>query len=93
MLKVEIDKNGTITIALSARDLKFATENHPDRLEENRVSIANVKKFAKAVFQELKEEQEDGTTLVHEMFDSAIQNALEDGAEGVDFGEDNNQYE
>lgn len=44
--------------------------------------VADRAEFAKSVLKELKSEQEDGTTLVHEMLDKAIRSALENGEEG-----------
>lgn len=39
--------------------------------------------FASEVFYELTREAEDGTTLVHDMFDNAFLCAIEQGAEGI----------
>lgn len=41
-------------------------------------------KFAKSVVEELTREDEDGTTVVHKMFDTAFEQVLEDGADGVE---------
>ena len=53
-----------------------------------RLKITDAAKFAKEVCRELNEEQEDGTTPVHILFDGAIQSAFEQGAEGVEEHED-----
>ncbi len=39
--------------------------------------------FAEALVGELKEEKEDGTTLIHGLLDMAIGAAVETGAEGI----------
>lgn len=40
--------------------------------------------FAKEVVRELNSEDEEGTTAVHKMFDAAFNEAIEQGAEGVE---------
>lgn len=47
--------------------------------------IVDLNTWCKEVVIELNREKEDGTTLVHEMFDKAFQNAAESGAEGIKF--------
>ena len=37
-----------------------------------------------AILQELRHEEEDGTTLVHIMLDKAAERAVENGAEGIE---------
>lgn len=44
--------------------------------------------FAKEVVYALNDEEEDGTTLVHEMFDAAFDDALDMGAQGVNYDDD-----
>jgi hypothetical protein len=41
---------------------------------------------AESIVRALRHESEDGTTLVHEMLDSAVLNAFEEGDEGFDGG-------
>ena len=40
--------------------------------------------FARDLVHELNAESEDGTTVVHLMFDRAIERAIENGAQGVE---------
>lgn len=40
--------------------------------------------FADAIVEQLGEEEEDGTTPLHRLFDAAMSAAIEDGAEGAD---------
>jgi len=46
--------------------------------------VTDAEAFAKDVCVSLNNEQEDGTTRVHLMFDSAFMHAIEQGAEGID---------
>lgn len=46
--------------------------------------VTDQRAFAQAVLSELLDEDEQGTTIVHELFDQAMNNALENGADGVD---------
>lgn len=47
--------------------------------------VTNADAFAKEVLLQLLAEEEDGTTLVHKMFDKACEEALEQGGEGIDY--------
>ena len=44
--------------------------------------------FAREIMGELLAEDEDGTTLIHQMFDKAAERAIEKGCKGVEFTED-----
>lgn len=48
------------------------------------VVITDRAKFVQAMIEELKSEEEDGTTLVHVMLDKAAERAVENGAEGIE---------
>lgn len=48
-----------------------------------RLKITDVDAFAKELVGELNREGEDGTTPIHTMFDRCIEEAAEQGAEGV----------
>ena len=45
--------------------------------------VTDIDGFAKDVLYELKREEEDGTTLVHRLFDNAAGEAVEQGSEHV----------
>ena len=51
--------------------------------EEHNLRISNQKEFAKGVFQQLLDEDEEGTTVVHRMLDKAMCEVVEQGGEGV----------
>ena len=51
--------------------------------------VTDVGKFAPEVVRALEEEEEDGTTPVHRLFDAAFNAAIEQGAEGVEEVDEN----
>lgn len=55
-----------------------------------RMKVTDVKAFAKELVIALNREEEDGTTRIHTMFDGAINEAIEQGAEGIEEHEDQN---
>jgi len=86
-LKVEvIDNVLTISIGMDALACAFEhSEYNWDSLKEApRNQITHHEKFIEDVKYELLEEDHDGTTLVHLMFDKAMENAVEQGTEGID---------
>lgn len=52
------------------------------------ITITDKELFLKEFVRELNSESEDGSTLIHEAFDQAVSNAIENGAEGVNYDED-----
>ncbi|WP_110693324.1 hypothetical protein [Salinicola halophyticus] len=52
------------------------------------VKVTNEKAFLKGLVQQLKHEDEDGSTPVHHLFDQAVTQMLEDGDEGIEEEED-----
>jgi hypothetical protein len=53
-----------------------------------RLKVTDAKTFAKDLVRTLNDEEEDGTTPIHKMFDAAIWEASEQGADGIDEHED-----
>jgi hypothetical protein len=53
-----------------------------------RMKITNAKKFAAELVHALNDEDGEGTTPVHTMFDKCLNEAIEQGAEGVEVHED-----
>ena len=77
-LEVRI-KGGQLFISIGIDTLCFATQfNFED------FKITDREGFAKDILNELEREEEDGTTLVHKMFDQAANSAVEDGSEYVE---------
>lgn len=56
-----------------------------EAFEQHDLRVTNADAFAKELYTELCREDEDGTTLVHEMLDRAVINAVENGADGVEW--------
>ena len=52
------------------------------------IKITNVKLFIENFVRQLESEEADGSTLMHQMFDSAVTEMLENGEHGVDLLED-----
>lgn len=88
-LNVEM-RDGKLVIEIDIPTLCFAVAHGP--AFDSIVAAANGKEceitderaFAEAILNELREEEEDGTTLVHEMLDKAAILAVEWGAEGIE---------
>ena len=76
---------GSISIRVNEKALRqlvegcWATGNM-----EVRQRIIDAPTFMAEVLRQLNDESEDGSTLVHKMFDAAINEALEQGAEGIE---------
>jgi hypothetical protein len=60
---------------------------------ETRYVVTDTEAFAKDLVRALNDEDEQGTTLVHKMFDDAINEALEQGAEGIEEDPEEDDYE
>lgn len=90
-LKVEII-DGRLNVSIGVDALMIAVKGGPtwtDQEEEERGwKITSDDGFAADIAHELQDEEEDGTTLVHIMFDAAIERAIEQGSLNIDFGED-----
>ncbi len=71
-----------IVIRVAIEALPVVVDAHPSLGGAYRVTHAL--DFARELERALSAEEEDGTTLVHRMFDRAIEDALEYGAEGIE---------
>ncbi|VUF54073.1 hypothetical protein [Escherichia phage Fraca] len=49
------------------------------------IKITDKELFLEEVVRELNAESEDGSTLIHEALDQAVSNALDNGADGVEY--------
>jgi hypothetical protein len=76
-----VDDALVISIGLDA--LKTAIENNPS-YPLDKVTVTDIHAIAKEIVSELNREEEDGSTPVHRMLDRAFDNAIEQGAEGVE---------
>ncbi len=86
-LDVRIEKDA-IVIRAHAQCVAFATENHPTfwdaENDKNTLKVEDEKLWLKGVLYQLQCEEEDGSTLVHHMLDKAIENAVDQGEEGLE---------
>jgi len=92
-LKIKIYK-GILSISIGVRTLAHVAEFNPEleRYDEesgdtNAPKVTDHDAFTKEVLAMLRREEEDGTTIVHEMFDKAVEMAIENGAEGIEIPE------
>lgn len=53
-----------------------------------RYKVTNAEEFAQEFVRELNKESEDGTTMIHSLFDKAALNAIDQGAFGIEEHED-----
>jgi hypothetical protein len=78
-------RDGFILIALPVANLGSALEGAwASGHQDGRYRVTDAETFAKAVVHELNNEQEDGTTPIHELFDACMYEAIDQGAEGVE---------
>lgn len=86
--KLHCEKNGlAINITIGMSTLRFATENNPDLVNEDgepSVKISDESLFMKEVVHAINKENEDGSTLLTDMLDEAVSNALDSGCYGID---------
>jgi hypothetical protein len=82
-------ENGEIVIRVPVESLPVALECNPRDFggEHNYFSkhITDLGEFSKDVVSALNAEAEDGTTLIHELFDDAMAKAIDEGSTGVDY--------
>jgi hypothetical protein len=88
-------EDGVLTIQIGVEALAHATKLNPEMTEYDETTedwvepdITDVDVFAQEVLRALKDETDDGTTVVHRMLDDAVNDAIENGAEGIDLAED-----
>jgi hypothetical protein len=84
-LEVEI-RGGELVISIGLETLALAVQAGP-KWPWEQFRVKDVEQFGQDLLRELENEEEDGTTLVHRMLDSAGFRAMEQGSEGVEEGE------
>jgi len=80
-IKVSLNE-GRIIISLDIKTLAFCANEHPLFFVDP-VKVTDAQVFAEEIVRVLKEEQEDGSTILTNLFDDAIVMAVEDGCEGI----------
>lgn len=87
-LKVGIEA-GRLVISIGVVTLGEALIGHlsPLKREAPHAKIIDHAQFYREIVRALTSESEDGTTIVHSMFDRVAATFLESGADGVEFGD------
>ena len=85
--------DGILNISIGVDLLVHAVTNGSDFWDEVSLKVTDNDLFVAAIAHELELEQEDGTTLVHLMFDKAAENAVENGCEGIEETEEEEEGE
>lgn len=87
-LKVCVE-NGVLIMQMGVEALAKAVQLNPELTMPDdkggwiEPEIIDADKFAAEIMVALKNEDEDGTTLIHIAIDTAAMNAIENGAEGI----------
>ena len=81
-------EGGDIWIRVPIKNLPDAVRGGVDLQAITPAKITNARVFAKELVSALNDEDEQGTTLIHRMFDTAINDAIEAGAEGIEMVEE-----
>ncbi len=77
--------DGAVHIEIGKNVLRFASENHPILDDENIVNIIDIDIFINEIIHEINHEAEDGSTMLTNMLDSAILNAISNGCDGIKY--------
>lgn len=83
VLKVEIEK-GLLTISIGIDTLCDALNYSLEEYFDGEVRITDNNVFAKEVLNRFYIEEEDGSTMVHRLFEKAAYDAVEFGANGIE---------
>ena len=82
---------GRVHIIVPENVLKFAAENHPEfwngETDKSILKVVDPGVFMKEIEHMLTKEKEDGSTMLTDMLDKAILEAVDYGCEGVDLAE------
>lgn len=81
MIETKMLSDGEIIIRIPASYVRHSV-SVMDYFEDG-ARVTNTKTFCSEILRTLNQETEDGTTLIHTMLDSAIEEAVEQGAEGI----------
>ncbi len=89
---IELEKSGRAVVEDGSLVIRIAIEALPMIVEgswaaggiDTRYKVTDPVAFAADLVRELNDESEDGTTRIHRMFDKAIDNAIGQGAAGVE---------
>lgn len=80
-----IIEDGSLVIRVALEALPMVVEGSwAAGYMDTRYKVTDTAAFAADLVRELNDESEDGTTRIHRMFDKAIENAIGQGAEGIE---------
>lgn len=85
LIEITNNKAGDITIKIPRGYLRHMVASHNNLPEGSRVT--HTKTFSDEVLRQLRSEEEDGSTPLHLMLDEVIEEAIEQGADGVKLGD------
>ena len=78
-------ENDTITICVQISALADVVEGWwTSGNSGTRYKVTNPESFAKEVVRALNDEDEQGNTMIYDMFDNAFENAINQGADGIE---------
>jgi hypothetical protein len=81
-------EDGTIVIRVPVDALHQVLEGSwASGALDRRWKLTDAPTFARDLVRELNREEEDGSTRVHRMFDAAIEAAIDGGADGIEYQE------
>lgn len=91
-MAITIENSGCAIIEDGSLVIRITLEAMPMIVEgswaaggmDTRYKVTDAAAFAADLVRELNYESEDGTTSIHRMFDKAIENAIGQGAEGIE---------
>lgn len=77
--------DGCIVISLPIKNLPMAVKLGSDIMAiDPPLRVTDAKALAKEMVSALNAEDEEGTTAIHRLFDQAVSDAAEQGAEGIE---------
>ena len=85
-LKVTVE-NDILSISIGVDMLRHSAEIGR-RYGTGEIIVTDQKTFIDGIAKQLDSPDEDGSTLVHELFDKAVSQMLEDGELGVDLADE-----
>lgn len=77
-------KAGRLEISIGIETLMHAVKAGPVGEAIPHLRVTDAQAYAREIVRALKDESEDGTTVVHRMLDAAAMEAIDQGAEGVE---------
>ena len=78
--------HGQLIISVGVETLCHAV-SEGRRYGMGEINITDSHMFVSALMNELTDEEEDGSTLIHRMLDEAATKAIENGAEGAEYAD------